>query len=321
MTLDLLTPEAILLAVGAIVPLALLVDGERRATIVRAALGLGEPGAGQRRALKGGIAAVALLLGFAAAQPVLTFESGVERRRDAELWFVLDTSRSMLASTSLESPTRFDRARADARRIRAELREVPSGIASLTDRVLPHVFPSSDAGVFGAVLDRVVGIDKPPPAGYNVTATTLGSLTALANRNYFTPGVDERVAIVFTDAESRPFSSAAVGQFFRRPPGVHTIFVRYGNLEERIFTLDGGIEGAYSPHPDAPEIARALAAATGGDAFDEGSVEGVVESVRSAIGSGETDVDEDDRRELALAPYAVGLAFLPLGLLLWRRNL
>jgi hypothetical protein len=320
-SIDFLTPIAGLLAVGVLIPLVFLVDGERRAAIVRFALGLTQPPVTHMRVLVGGIVAVAVLLAVAAAQPVLSVERGAESRDDAEVWFVLDTSRSMLASTALQAPTRFARAKRDAREIRTELREVPSGVASLTDRLLPHVFPTDDAGVFGAVLERAVGIDKPPPASFNVTATTLGSLTALANRNFFTREVRHRVAIVFTDAESRPFASASIGQLFRRPPGIRLVFVRYGNADERVYTLDGGTESGYRPDPDAPAIARSLAQAAGGDVFEEGSVNGVADTVRRALGHGETKVDDDDRRDIPLAPYSVALAFLPLGLLVWRRNL
>jgi hypothetical protein len=321
MSIDFLTPEAVLLAVGALIPIVFLLDGERRADFVRFALGLGQPDARHRRLLLGSIVAVGALLGIAAAQPVLSLKTGAESRQDAEVWFVMDTSRSMLASDSLRSPTRFDRAKHDAIEIRRDLSDVPSGVASLTDRLLPHVFPTSDAGVFGAVIDRVVGIDRPPPASFNVTATTLGSLSALANRNFYERAVTNRVAIVFTDAESRPFSSASIGRIFRRPPGIHVVFVRYGNTGERVFTLAGGAERGYTPDPNAPNTARVLAEATGGAVYDEGSTSGVVSTVRKMIGSGDTSVDSDDRRDVPLAPYSVAVAFLPLGLVLWRRNL
>ena len=320
-SIDFLTPEAVLLAVGALLPLVFLIDGERRADVVRFALGLAHPTASQRRLLVVSIAALGALLGFAAAQPVLSVKSGSESRQDTEVWFVLDTSRSMLASESLRGSTRFDRAKRDALAIRRELHDVPSGVASLTDRLLPHVFPTEDAGVFGAVVDRVVGIDRPPPASYNVTATTLGALSALVNRNFYERQVKHRVAIVFTDAESRPFATASIGRIFNRPPGVRAVFVRYGNTSERVYTLAGGAERGYTPDPNAPNTARALAQATGGEVFDEGSTKGVADKVRELIGSGETSVDSDDRREVPLAPYSVALAFLPLALVLWRRNL
>lgn len=321
MGVSLLTPFAGILAISALLPLAVLLGRDRRAREIRAALSLGHPSRAGRASVALSLALVPALLGLAATQPVLDDTLTRSERTDAQAFFVLDTSRSMLASTSLEAPTRFDRAKRDAGAIRADLREVPSGIASLTDRLLPHAFPTDDEGVFGAVLDRVVGIDKPPPATFNVTATTLGSLSALANRNFFTREVRQRVAIVFTDAESRPFASASVGRVFRRSPGIRLVFVRYGNADERVFTLDGGTESGYRPDPDAPAIARSLAQAAAGEVFDEGSIGDVGDTVRGMVGQGETKVDDDDRREIPLAPYSVALAFLPLGLLLWRRNL
>jgi hypothetical protein len=323
MTIDFLAPEAVVLAVAALIPLVFLVDGERRAERVGLALGLVQHAGSRRRLVAGSIVVIGLLLGLAAAQPVITIRSSTESRPDAEVWYVLDSSRSMLASSALDAPTRFDRARDDARKIRMELAEVRSGIASLTDRLVPHLFPTDDAGVFGAVLDRAVGIDRPPPAAYNVTATTLGALTALVNRNFYTSAAERRVVVVFTDAESRPFAAASIGQLFQRAPGIDPVFIRYGNLQERVFALDGGTESGYSPHPNAAVIVRALAGATGGRAFDEGSSSPgrVADTVRALIGSGETEVNEEDRREVPLAPYLAALAFLPLGILIWRRNL
>ena len=37
------------------------------------------------------------------------------------------------------------------------------GIASLTDRVLPHLFPSTDVDVFEATIERSMAIERPPP--------------------------------------------------------------------------------------------------------------------------------------------------------------
>ena len=68
MSIDFLTPEAVLLAVGALIPIVFLLDGERRADFVRFALGLGQPDARHRRLLLGSIVAVGALLGIAAAQ-------------------------------------------------------------------------------------------------------------------------------------------------------------------------------------------------------------------------------------------------------------
>ena len=52
-----------------------------------------------------------------------------------------------------------------------------------------------------------------------------------------------------------------------------------------------------------------------------GSTTGVATPVRKLSGSGDTSVFSDAPRDVPLAPYSVALAFLPLGLVLWRRNL
>ena len=71
-------------------------------------------------------------------------------RTDAEAFVVLDVSRSMLAQSSLTRPQRIERAKAAAIELRRGLPDVRVGVASLTDRVLPHLFPSADEKVFEA---------------------------------------------------------------------------------------------------------------------------------------------------------------------------
>ena len=102
------------------------------------------------------LAAVPVLVGVAAAQPVVTSARTVPQRSDAEVFIVLDTSRSMLASSSSGEPSRFERAREDALALQAELPGVPIGIASLTDRVLPHLFPTVDQRVFRETMREAV---------------------------------------------------------------------------------------------------------------------------------------------------------------------
>jgi von Willebrand factor type A domain len=321
MDLSFLSPEAGLVALAAAVPLALLLHGERRTRRLRAALRLDPPARTQRGLLVASVVAVPALLGLGAMQPVVDRSTEHVTRTDAEIVFVVDTSRSMVASRTATSRTRLERARAGALRVRSELGQVPAGVASMTDRLLPHLFPTPDSQVFAATLERSVGIDQPPPVNWNRTATTLGALSALATRNFFSREVRRRVAIVFTDAESRAFATENVGALFRRRPGVRAIFVRVGNADERVYTAGGEVEEAYRPPPTAGTTIRALAAATGGDAFDESQLGDVVEAAKRAVGTGRTEVRGNERNKFALAPYSVALAFLPLGLLLWRRNL
>jgi hypothetical protein len=205
--------------------------------------------------------------------------------------------------------------------VRARLGEVPAGVASMTDRLLPHLFPTPDGDVFNATVERVVGIEQPAPVNWNRTATTLGALSAIATRNFFSPGIENRVAIVFTDAESRAFATQNVGALFRRDPGVDAIFVRIGNSDERVYTLSGELDPRYRPVPGAAATLRALATATGGLAFEADELDDVVAAVERVVGRGRTEVRGNERNKLALAPYAIALAFFPLSLLLWRRNL
>ena len=78
----------------------------------------------------------------------------------------------MAAAPGPRSRTRLDRATAAAERLRAAIPEVPSGIATLTDRVLPDLLPVGDAGAFDATLRRAVAIEEPPPRALSLRATT-----------------------------------------------------------------------------------------------------------------------------------------------------
>ena len=151
MRISFLTPAAGLVAFAVILPLVAFVRSERRSARVRTLLRLPAPG-GSPRLTVVALVAVAILVGIGAAQPV--FEEWDERpeRMDAQVFFALDTSRSMLAAAGPGQPTRFDRAAAAARQMREALGDVPVGIASITDRALPHLFPSANHASFDAVL-------------------------------------------------------------------------------------------------------------------------------------------------------------------------
>src|SRR5687768_13213355 len=108
-------------------PLAVFVGRRRRVGQVRAALGL-KDGAGRSwLVLAICLTAVPVLVGVAAAQPVITSARTVPQRSDVEVFVVVDTSRSMLASAGSGEPTRFDRARDDVIALQDQLREVPLG--------------------------------------------------------------------------------------------------------------------------------------------------------------------------------------------------
>ena len=114
MGVSFLTPIAALFVLLAAVPLAVFWGRRRRADAVRSALRLGRPGRRSWVALAACLAAVPVLVGVAAAQPVITSARTVPQRSDAEVFVVVDTSRSMLASEASGQPTRFERARDEA---------------------------------------------------------------------------------------------------------------------------------------------------------------------------------------------------------------
>jgi hypothetical protein len=320
MSLTILTPLGLLLAVGLVLPLVAMLRARRKAGRVRGALGVGEP---RRRALGVPLAALvvgAALLGLAAAQPVFEWTEDQRVRTDAEAFVVLDVSRSMLAQQGPGGAMRIERAKAVATALRSSLAGVPVGVASLTDRVLPHVFPTTDGPVFAATLERAVAIEKPPPrSSFATGATSLNALATLRGLRYFTPTSKERLAIVLTDGESQPVANARLGGLFRRDPAIDVLFVQFWEQDERVFTR-GTPEPQYRPDPSARATLDRLAASANGAVYTEGQLGPATAKARELLGKGPTVVRGEDAGQLALAPYLAVAALLPFGLLLWRRD-
>ncbi len=320
MSLTILTPLGALLAVGVVVPLFALIRARRKAASVRDVLGVA---ALRRRAVAIPLAALAIgaaLLGLAAAQPVFEWTRDQSVRTDAEAFIVLDVSRSMLAQRDLDDPRRIQRAKDAATSLRASLSDVPVGLASLTDRVLPHLFPSADEEVFEATLERSMGIEQPPPrASFATGATSLNALATLRGLRYFTPKSTKRLAIVLTDGESQPVSNARLGGLFRRPPAIEVVFVQFWDEDEHVFSRRVP-EPQYIPDPSARAALDRLAASANGTVYSEDQLDAVRSKARALLGSGPTVVEGEKAGQLALAPYLAAAALLPFGLLLWRRD-
>jgi hypothetical protein len=316
----LLTPLGLALALGAVVPLLALRLVRRRAQAVRETIGLPEPPLRARVAPVAAVFAAGGLLGLAAAQPRVEWTSVRYVRPDAEVFVVVDTSRSMLARSRPDAAIRFERARRAAIRVRAELQEFRVGVASFTDRVLPHLFPSGDEDVFRATLFRSIGVDRPPPRGtFSTTATRLEALETVVSQRYFSPEVRRRLIVVLTDGESVPISGARIAASFRRPPGVGSVFVHFWSEDESVY-VGGGPEPQYRPDPGARSILDAAAETLGGSVFGEAQLGAAISEARDLLGSAETVPEGERRNRLALAPYLAGATFLPLALLLWRRD-
>jgi VWA domain-containing protein len=320
MTFTLLTPLGSLLALAAALPLAAFLLVRRRGSEVRRATRLPEPARPARLLPLAALLLTALLLGSAAAQPRVEWTSARKVRSDAEAFVVLDTSRSMLARSGSGAPIRYQRATSAALRFRTAFPDVPVGLASFTDRVLPHLFPSVDDDVFVATLRRSIGIDRPPPQGtFNSTATRLAALQTVVDRRFFTPASRARLVFVITDGESVPISGAKMGAAFRRPPGVDTIFLHVWKADERVYN-GADPEPQYTPDPRSRSILDAAADALGGYVFEENELGAAIAKAHALLGEGTTVTRGERRNQLGLAPYLAGAVFLPLALLLWRRD-
>jgi hypothetical protein len=320
LSLSFLTPLAGLVALAGLVPLVALLRARVRARRTRRAIGLAEPPRRSQVFPALALAAAAALVGAAAMQPVVSLDEQRRVRTDAEALVVVDTTRSMLASATPTSPSRIARAKAVTAALHDVLPDVPVGLASITDRTLPHLFPSPDGEVFRSTLQKAIGIERPPPVHTFVRRVTdLEALSAVATQGFFSPTVRRRVLVVVTDGESLPGARARLAPLFRRPPGIASVFVHVWDRDERVFR-GRTPEPGYRADPDARAALDRLAAEVGGEVFAESELVRASEALPGLVGSGPSVVQGERRRDIALAPYFVAAAFVPLLLVLWRRD-
>jgi hypothetical protein len=317
---EFLSPLGWLVACGAVLPVVAAAVRERRERAVRGALGLVAARSPARYA--GAAAAVLAVLLFAAAtaRPAVRRGGTAQLRTDAAAYVVVDISRSMLARRGSHGKTRYARALAAAKHIRDALPDVPFGIASLTNRPLPHLFPSGNRATFDAVLTHALGIEKPPPEigiGSGRVSTSYTPIVQLASADYFLRTTKRRVVILLTDGESEPFVPGAIATQLQAEH-VHLLIVRFWDAAERVYT-DGKPE-RYRPDPGSLVPLKQLAAVTSRQPVFEGrETKRVVHTVRRLIGDGPS-VTIGRARRLELAPYAALAAILPIAFVLRRRD-
>jgi hypothetical protein len=317
--MDFLSPLASLVALAVVLPLAAFALLELRARRVSRVLTLEPPALRSRLGVPAAIACVAGLLGIAAAQPVITGKRTRVGRADVEVYILFDTSRSMLATQAFGSPQRLERAKRLALRLRRGIGNVPVGIATLTDRMLPHLFPTLDGEVFASTLKDAIGIERPPPAGTEVLATDYNSLSDAATNNYYKSVVDRRVLVVMSDGESRYFDDVVLARELRKGK-VRVVFVHLWNRNEKVFLKADSPDPAYGPDPEAAATARRIARAGNGEVIGE-DPSALVRTVRAYIGSGPAAKVREQRTRVSLGPYVALMSLLPLSFLLVRRNL
>lgn len=311
-----LTPLAGATALVILVAALAALARERGANRLREAVGLRAPGVRARLPSLLGASAVALLA-LGAAQPVVESVGTSRARNDAEVVFMLDRSRSMLAATTPGAPGRFDRAVDLAIRLRGALADVPAGAASIGEAALPHLFPSHDAAAFELVLRGAMGVERPPPVGEReLLATDLEEIGEVATDGYFSPDARHRLAIVLTDGESEPFSATGVAEELR-DEAVGLVVVRVGSDRERIYA-GSGVPEPYRPDERAADDLAGLVAESGGRVYREAESEAVVRAARRWLGTGPTAVVGASERRIPLAPYAVVAALALLAALFVR---
>ncbi len=308
MSVTLAAPTAALASLIGLVPIAVALFRIRTDRRVQRELGLAQLPAAARLVRAAALACVFCLLGLAAAQPSIRLEHTRVARSDAEIVVVLDSSRSMLAAGGPNMPPRYLRAVAFAHRLRAALPDVPAGLSSLTNRVLPYLFPTSDTGAYDLVLDKAYGIERPPPA---LTAdrwvTTFEPLTEVAVRRFFSPAAHKRVLIVLSDGETRDFDARGVLRALTHT-GTTPIVVRFWHPYERIYSRSQ-VVGSYQA--TKPHALAALRAA-GWPAYPEADFGAVVRRIRATIGSGPVTAVGYGRREVPLSAILALAALAPL---------
>jgi von Willebrand factor type A domain len=318
MHLAFLTPLAALAILVVVLPLLSVLAGRFRDVRARQSLRLPRPSIGAQLAVPVAIVLALVLVGIAAAQPVI--QHGVPRQTptDTQVYVLLDISRSMAAAQAPHAPNRLARAKRFAIRLRGKLSSVPVGVASFTDRVLPLEFPTADASSFGSVVQRAVTIDEPAPQRYYADrATTFDAIAQFAEQDYFDSDVRHRVVVVLTDGESQPVSPS-LADTLRRPPGVHVVFVDVGHSGDKLWTT-GLPDPNYHADPSSGQFLDRLADSLHGAAVSDGDVTRAAGAVRASLGQGPVKTVTEPSR-LALMPYVTLAAFVPLAFVLWRRN-
>ena len=188
---------------------------------------------------------------------------------------------------------------------------VPSGIATLTDRALPSLFPTPDESVFDGTLAHAISLEQPPPENQNIVATTLGAIGSLGTQNFFPATARRRLVVVLTDGESRPFDARQVARALHSGPGVRVVLVHVSRKSEAVY--DGSrIEQGYSESLDSEQALKSLASATGGSVFGEGELAQAIRAEQADLGTGPTIIRGTTERTRALAPYLALLSLVPL---------
>ncbi len=311
-----LTPLGGLFVLAAALPLGALLMLERRAARIRRLLDVVGPRRGSVAAVAAALVTLSALVAVAAAQPVVVREKMVSERADAQAFILFDTSLSMRAARGPDTPSRLQRAKRMAIQLQQALPDLPFGIAAMTDRSLPLLMPTTDRTLFERTVRQSLAINEPPPSQlYKNRATTFDALIPLVGSRFYTKGVRRRLLIVYTDGESA--KPSALSFTLRRR--VTPVFVHVWQPGERIYN-HGRADPRYLADPASAAALATIARSTSARTFPESDTAGVARAARAAVGRAGLRTHIDAYARIALAPWFVLGSLVPLGFLLWRRN-
>lgn len=306
-----LSPSAAFVGLAFVVPLVAVAIRHRAGARVRGTLGLRPPGLVLQLWRPACLVALAALVAATAAQPVARTASSTPVRSDAEIYLAFDVSRSMLATNAPGGAVRLERARAIGRAVHGAFPNVPTGVATVTNRMMPLIFPTADARSVTAVIDHSLRIMQPAPVLYSTPReSSLAALSLAGDRSYYDPGSRKRVLVVFTDLDTDFFSLQGTLQLLRQHR-IEPFVVRVAAPGERVFTRSGR-PYAYVP---ASTVRVAALRQAKWHAFEEHGQARLIAEIRSYLGRGPVAGSGLVESQRNLAPY-LALAALALALLL-----
>jgi len=288
----------------------------RRERSAARALGL-EPQKTWRAAERAVCAGIVIALAvFAASEPSLHGTKRVKLRADAEAYLFVDASASMLASASVNAPTRLQQARVAGERFAHELpTDLPLGAGALPQAPLPLTVPIGDRQLFITAINRQTTPGTLPEQYYGgVTATDFSNLNLLTSARFFRKESKHRIVIVLTDAEGPSFDSPAVVAALQKAR-IKLVVVRFGSSNDRLWLHPP----KHAPIlvskfvPDLSDLGelRLLASETGGGFYEPGQVGAAIHRVTRLAGHGpDRPAQPISVFATSLGPYAV-LAALP----------
>jgi hypothetical protein len=293
-----LTPKAALVGLAFVIPLAALIARETRHGRVRAALGLQPPGTRSLLLRPLLLVLTGLLVAVTAAQPALRDVGGASMRTDAEIYLAFDVSRSMLAAPQPGGSRRLERALRLGRRLHGALRDVPTGVATITTRMMPLLFPIMDERGVQTVLDHSVSVQQPPPTPISAPrASQLGAITLAAHRTYFSRSARMRALVVFSDLDTDFFGLDGTLAALRKSR-IEPFLVRVARPGERIFDADGYAD----PYRSRSTLAVNALRRAGWHAYEERQIGRAISDVRAHLGTGPMRPSGVIQAERTLAP-------------------